>query len=103
MKEDFLAIGEKQSNVLVKKIITNIIMASKNKQSLISQIELLKDQIKAETDNTKINGLIEHIIDLESKLDKYCMVGQSELDKIYNSSSLEKIVSLIEQANKLLN
>ena len=103
VKEDFLAIGEKQSNALVKKIITNIIMASKNKRSLISQIELLKEQIKAETDNTKINGLIEQIIDLESKLDKYCMVGQSELDKIYNSSSLEKIVSLIEQANKLLN
>ena len=78
-------------------------MATKNKQSLISQIESLKEQIKAETDNTKINGLIEQIIDLESKLDKYCMVGQSELDKIYNSSSLEKIVSLIEQANKLLN
>ena len=78
-------------------------MANKNKQSLISQIELLKGQIKSETDNTKINGLIEQIIDLESKLDKYCMVGQSELDKIYNSSSLEKIVSLIEQANKLLN
>ena len=103
VKEDFLAIGEKQSNALVKKIITNIIMATKNKQSLISQIASLKEQIKAETDNTKINGLIEQIIDLESKLDKYCMVGQSELDKIYNSSSLEKIVSLIEQANKLLN
>lgn len=103
VKEDFLAIGEKQSNALVKKIITNIIMATKNKQSLISQIASLKEQIKAETDNTKINGLIEQIIDLESKLDKYCMVGQSELDKIYNSSSLEKIVSLIEKANKLLN
>ena len=103
VKENFLAIGEKQSNELVKKIIANIIMANKNKQALISQIESLKEKIKTETDNTKINGLIEQIIDLESKLDKYCMVGQSELDKIYNSSSLEKIVSLIEQANKLLN
>ena len=103
VKEDFLAIGEKQSNILVKKIIANIIMAKQTKQALISKIESLKEQIKSETDNKKINGIIEQIIDLESKLDKYCMVGQSEIDKIYNSSSLEKIVSLIEKANKLLN
>ena len=30
------------------------------------------------------------------------MVGQSEIDKIYDASSLEKIVSLIEKANGLL-
>ena len=78
-------------------------MANQNKQFLISQIDFLKEQIRTGIDNTKINGFIEQIIELESKLDKYCMVGQSELDKIYNSSSLEKIVSLIEKANKLLN
>lgn len=103
IKEEFLSIGEKKSNVLVKKIIANIIMANQNKQFLISQIDFLKEQIRTGIDNTKINGFIEQIIELESKLDKYCMVGQSELDKIYNSSSLEKIVSLIEKANKLLN
>jgi len=31
------------------------------------------------------------------------MVGQSEIDKIYDSSSLEKIVELIEKANTLLS
>ena len=78
-------------------------MTKHKKQKLIAEIGALKEQLKGNADSTKVNGIIENIIELESKLDKYCMVGQSEMDKIYNSSSLEKIVSLIEQANNLLN
>lgn len=103
VKEDFLAIGKECSNVLVKKIVTNVMMTKHKKQKLIAEIGALKEQLKGNADSTKVNGIIENIIELESKLDKYCMVGQSEMDKIYNSSSLEKIVSLIEQANNLLN
>ena len=88
---------------MVKKIVANVMMVKQKKQKLIAEIGVLKEQLKGDIDNTKVNGIIENIIELESKLDKYCMVGQSEMDKIYNSSSLEKIVSLIEQANKLLN
>lgn len=102
VKEDFLAIGQETSNSMVKKIIANVIMAKQKKQALIAQIEELKEKIKNDTDNKRTNERIEKIIELESKLDKYCMVGQSEIDKIYDSSSLEKIVSLIEKANKLL-
>ena len=102
-KEEFLAIGKECSTALVKKIVANVMMVKQKKQKLIAEIGVLKEQLKGDIDNTKVNGIIENIIELESKLDKYCMVGQSEMDKIYNSSSLEKIVSLIEQANKLLN
>lgn len=99
-KEDFLAIGEDVSNSLVKKIISNVIITKKRKQELIAQIDIIKERIKSDEDDT--NELIEKIIILESKLDKYCMVGQSEIDKMYDSSSLEKIVALIEKANNLL-
>ena len=102
VKEDFLAITEDISTSLVKKIIANVIITKKRKQELITQIDTLKEQIKTDEDGINVNELIEKIIILESKLDKYCMVGQSEIDKIYDSSSLEKIVSLIEKANNLL-
>lgn len=102
VKEDFLAIGEVVSTTLVKKIVSNVIITKKRKQELIAQIAVLKEQIKSDEDGTDVNELIEKIIVLESKLDKYCMVGQSEIDKLYDSSSLEKIVSLIERANDLL-
>ena len=77
-------------------------MVKQKKQKLIAEIGVLKEQLKGDIDNTKVNGIIENIIELESKLDKYCMVGQSEIDKIYDTSSLEKIVSLIEKAKGLL-
>ena len=102
VKEDFLAITEDISTSLVKKIIANVIITKKRKRELITQIDTLKEQIKTDEDGINVNELIEKIIILESKLDKYCMVGQSEIDKIYDSSSLEKIVSLIEKANNLL-
>ena len=102
VKEDFLAIGEAISNSLVKKIVSNVIITKKRKQELIAQIDALKAQIKSNDESANVNELIERIIELESKLDKYCMVGQSEIDKIYDSSSLEKIVSLIEKANNLI-
>lgn len=103
VKEDFLAIGEAISTSLVRKIISNVIIANARKQELISQIDMLKAQIKSDEDGINVNKLIEQIIVLESRLDKYCMVGQSEIDKLYDSSSLEKIVSLIEKANDLLD
>ena len=103
VKEDFLAISTEVSNQLVKKIIANVIIVKQKKQELIAQINALKEQIKSSNDDEKVNELVERIIILESKLDKYCFVGQSEIDKIYNSTSLEKIVSLIEKANELLN
>ncbi len=102
VKEDFLAITEEVSTSLVKKIIANVIITKKRKQELIAEIDKLKEKIKSDNDNVNVNELVEKIIILESKLDKYCMVGQSEIDKIYDSSSLEKIVSLIEKANNLL-
>ncbi len=102
VKEDFLAITEEVSTSLVKKIIANVIITKKRKQELIAEIDKLKEKIKSDNDNVNVNELVEKIILLESKLDKYCMVGQSEIDKIYDSSSLEKIVSLIEKANNLL-
>ena len=101
VKEEFLAIGKECSNALVKKIVANVMMTKQKKQKLIAEIGALKEQLKGD-DNTKVNGIIENIIELESKLDKYCMVGQSEIDKIYDTSSLEKIVGLIEKANGLL-
>lgn len=102
VKEDFLAIGEDISTSLVKKIVSNVIIAKKRKQELIAQIDTLKERIKSDEDDINVNELIEQIIELESRLDKYCMVGQSAIDKLYDSSALEKIVSLIEKANNLL-
>lgn len=102
IKEDFLAITEEISTSLVKKIIANVIIANKRKQELISQIDMIKEKIKFDEDGINVNELVEKIIVLESRLDKYCMVGQSEIDKLYDTSSLEKIVSLIEKANDLL-
>lgn len=102
IKKEFLAIGEDISNSLVRKIVSNVIIAKRKKQALIEQINVLKEQIKTDEDGINVNELVEQIIKLESSLDKYCMVGQSEIDKLYDSSSLEKIVSLIEKANNLL-
>jgi len=102
VKEDFLAITQDVSTLLVKKIIANVIITQKRKQELIAQIDTLKKQVKSDEDDINVNELIEQIIKLESRLDKYCMVGQSEIDKLYDSTSLEKIVSLIEKANDLL-
>lgn len=102
LKEDFLAITTDISNSLVKKIIANIIISKRTKNELIAQIDKLKEQIKEDENDININDVVEKIIVLESKLDKYCMVGQSEIDKLYDSSSLEKIVSLIEKANDLI-
>ena len=80
-----------------------MIITKKRKQELIAQIDTLKEQIKSAEEGINVNKLIEQIIVLESRLDKYCMVGQSEIDKLYDTSSLEKIVSLIEKANDLLD
>ena len=102
VKEDFLAIGEDISTSLVNKIIANVIITQKRKQELIAKIDMLKKQITSDEDDINVNDFVEKIIVLESRLDKYCMVGQSEIDKLYDSSSLEKIVSLIEKANNLL-
>lgn len=102
VKEDFLAITQDKSTELVKKIISNVFIVYRKKQDLISQIDEIKQKIRNDIANANTNELVEQIIDLESKLSKYCFVGQSEIDKIYDSSSLEKIVSLIEKANQLL-
>lgn len=103
VKEDFLAIGTEKSNMLVKKIISNVIIAKQRIQTLTAQINGLKDQIKIGTDASKTNEIIGKIIEFESKLAKYCVLGQSEVDKIYDSQAMEKIVSLIEKANELLD
>lgn len=101
-KEDFMAISKEESTSLVKKIVSNVLISKRRKQELIADIDILKAQIKSDEKCDNINELIEKIIILESNLNKYCIVGQSEIDKIYDSSSLEKIVSLIEKANELL-
>ena len=102
VKEDFLAISKTESTSLVKKIVSNVIITKRRKQELIAEIDTLKEQIKSDEECTNLNDVIEKIIILESNLNKYCIVGQSEIDKLYDSSSLEKIVSLIKKANDLL-
>ena len=102
VKEDFLAIGTDKSNMLVKKIIANVIIVKQRIKTLTAQINDLKNQIKTGTD-AFTNETIGKIIECESKLSKYCVLGQSEVDKIYDSQAMEKIVSLIEKANELLD
>ena len=68
VKEDFLAIGTEKSNSLVKKIIANVIMAKHTKQSLVTQIEDLKKQIKNDTENAKTNIFIKKSLSLNRNL-----------------------------------
>ena len=49
-----------------------------------------------------IDRLKNEISELEAELDKYCMLGQSELDKIYDATSLENIVALIEKVKTII-
>ena len=51
-------------NSLVKKIVANVMMVKQKKQKLIAEIGVLKEQLKGDIDNTKVNGIIENIIEL---------------------------------------
>ena len=100
-KSIFLRIGEDESNYLVKKVLMNITRVKKEKSRLQQEIDDIRRQIvdgKIEDENSQI----EKIIQLEAVLDQYALVGQSELDKIYNASELENIVQLIQKAKGLI-
>lgn len=101
VKRDFLAIATPKSDEMVKKILMNIDIVKQRKAVLQAEINTLKEQLR-EFDGDS-NKIIEEIISLESKLAKYCVVGQTEIDKFYDSTALEKIVDLLDQANELLD
>lgn len=101
VKRDFLAISTPKSDEMVKKILMNIDIVKQRKAVLQAEINTLKEQLR-EFDGDS-NKIIEEIISLESKLAKYCVVGQTEIDKFYDSTALEKIVDLLDQANELLD
>lgn len=101
MKSIFLKIGEIESDYLVKKVLMNINRVQKEKSRLQQGIDDIRRQIIAGNVEDE-NSQIEKIIQLEAALDQYALVGQSELDKIYNASELESIVQLIQKAKGLI-
>ncbi len=101
MKSIFLKIGEMGSDYLVKKVLMNIKRVQKEKRRLQQGIDDVRKQIVGGVVEDE-NSQIEKIIQLEAILDQYTLVGQSELDKIYNASELENIVQLIQKAKGLL-
>ena len=100
-KTEFLKISQPVSELLLKKILLNIERVRTSIKKLKEEIDVLK-AILTTSNKEEDSETVARIIGLEAELDKYCMLGQSELDKVYDATSLENIVALIEKVKKII-
>lgn len=98
-KQHFLKCESDYSKNAVLKIFKNIERYSSHTDTLTQKIVQLKKERIDDSNNIEI---LKELIELESELDEYMPIEQSEINKVFDSNSLKEIVSLIEQANKLL-
>ena len=101
IKSEFLKIGTSISEQLLKKILINIERVKTATKNLENTIQVLKTKL-LESQEEDDSEIISQIIENEAELNKYCILEQSELDKVYDTSYLENIVQLIEKTKTMI-
>lgn len=97
-KKGFLKAKDDYSIEASNKIFKNILRYSNKKESLMHKISELK---KANEDSGDLDNINELLM-LEKELSDYYPDGETSVEKALDRASLNEIVSLIEQANALL-
>lgn len=98
-KKDFYKIESEYS----KEKVFNIFDSMRKYTGQRDKIQLTIDELKKKLTNGNLgHETIESILALESQLDDFVPIDQSQIDKVFDESKAKEIVALIEKANKLL-
>ncbi len=98
-KKDFYKIESEYS----KEKVFNIFDSMRKYTGQRDKIQVTIDELKKKLTKGNLgHETIENILALESQLDDFVPIDQSQIDKVFDESKAKEIVALIEKANKLL-
>lgn len=99
MKREFFKIEDDYSKGKVNNIFDSMRKYVEKRDSLILTLsELKKNMISKNT----IEHSISQVLKVETELDDFCPIEQTQFDKIFDEDKAKRIIRLIEDANKLL-
>ncbi len=98
-KREFFKLESEYSKEKVANIFDSMRKYVSQRDSLELTLKQLKQQFTAGVMGSEV---ISNILDLESRLDDFVPLDQTQIDKVFDENKAREIVGLIEKANKLL-
>ena len=98
-KKDFYKLESEYSKEKVANIFDSMKKYTEQKDKLQLTMRELKQKL---VDSDNKNAVIEEIMVNEKELNNFIPTDQSQIEKVFDTNKIKKVITLIEQANKLL-
>ncbi len=98
-KSEFFKIESDYSKDKTANIFRNMARYLEVKNVLEFKLNGLKDELIAKGLDQSV---FDELIDVESQLDEFTPLNQSEVEKVFDASKMKEVINLLEKADKLL-
>ncbi|MFT3952298.1 MAG: hypothetical protein QM689_10225 [Oscillospiraceae bacterium] len=98
-KSEFFKMESDYSKEKTANIFRNMIRYIEVKNTLEYKLSGLKGKI---IENGLDQSVFDEIVDVESQLDEFTPLNQSEVEKVFDAAKMKEVVNLLEKVDKLL-